>query len=83
MPGIGHPETPAPVIHTMEFKRIADTRLDYVIEQITASAPLIITATDELGIPLDDAICALVRKALNRTAADDHQLVTFTEKGDA
>ena|GEM_PF-4722157 len=53
-------------------------KVDYVITTIQQSIDKIVAAC-EIGVPVDDAVCALVRKSLATPAADLHQPDLFDE----
>ena len=57
-----------------------ERHIDYVVDRIVANVETICQAHVSLGIPLDDVLCSLVRRALNHRSADEHQPTLFTDK---
>lgn len=51
-------------------KQQAEAQLDYALRMIAGSSDAIIAAHCDLGIPMEDAICAKVRHALRARASD-------------
>ena len=58
-----------------------DRRLDHVLSTIMDHADDIITAHEQCGVPLEDVICAVVRKALAARVADSHQMRLWKQEG--
>ena len=54
--------------------------LDHAIDRIMASTDAIVAAHEQCGVPLEDVICAVVRKALAARACDSHQMRFWSQE---
>jgi hypothetical protein len=57
------------------------TYVDRILDAVSKRAPVIFSAHEELGIPLEDLICAAVRHAANEKAIDARQAELPLEGG--
>lgn len=55
--------------------------LDHAIDRLMANADAIVAAHEQCGVPLEDVICAVVRKALAARVADSHQMRLWKQEG--
>ena len=55
-------------------------RIDYVLREVERNAGEIGAAVENLGIPLEDALCFFLRRCLHRSASDVHQPELFKER---
>lgn len=62
---------------------IASKKLNGVMDAIVGHSSAIVAAHTDLGIPLEDAICAVVRKALTVRAADAGRQLNLAFAGEA
>jgi hypothetical protein len=59
---------------------LARRSVDHVIDRIMASSDAIVAAHEQCGVPLEDVICAVVRKALAARACDVHQMRFWSQE---
>ena len=56
--------------------------VDYVLNRIVANMDAIEGAHETCGIPLEDVLCAVVRRALATRESDAHQMRFWSESKD-
>ena len=55
-------------------------QLDHVLCTIMDQTDAIVAAHEQCGVPLEDVICAVVRKALAARACDVHQMRFWSQE---